>query len=422
MKFLVNICAHDGIVSHYTGVGTIVKKYIYVFMNIMEKMGISYHVNLFTPEYDDCSFGFSLNAKKHHYTLANAKVIPISNGSGAMVGYGTPMHWKTLSENTAKIINSINTIEYDLIISIANDTPFAGLPKLLNNDEKHKKIWIPHSTGKIHLGTSDNKYSESSLDERIKWEEDIIEFINYDTNSFLGSIGKFVSMHLTEDYGLNGEKIINIFNGEVLSQQSKIKHLDTPENDELFSIINDFNSIILSFGRAEEYKNLEATMYLGHDIGIQPVIIAQSYYKEQPILIKYKFIAKETNSVLFIDPPFDFPHYILSNFYKPIIVLIPSKKEPVGLIINEVRSLNKNNILIVANNVDGISEQIDDSYNGILVDLSDLNESKRKIIKYFNFDSMKNMNFNSQEKLKKNYDFEKNCYEFLIKIISFKKC
>ena len=89
-----------------------------------------------------------------------------------------------------------------------------------------------------------------------------------------------------------------------------------------------------------------------------------------------------------------------------------------GIIINEVRSLNKDNILVAANNVDGISEQIDDGINGILIDLGDLDESKKKIIKYFNCDSMKSMNINSQKKLKQQYDFERNCYGFLSAIIS----
>ena len=29
MKLLINLCAHDGIISHYAGVGMIVRIYIY---------------------------------------------------------------------------------------------------------------------------------------------------------------------------------------------------------------------------------------------------------------------------------------------------------------------------------------------------------------------------------------------------------
>jgi glycosyltransferase involved in cell wall biosynthesis len=418
MKFLINICAHDGIISHYNGVGTMVKRYILVFMKLMRQLGISYKINLFTPEYNESSFGFSLETKIRHCNLADINIIPVSNGSGAMTGYGTPENWKKLSLNTAAEINSFDMKDYDLTITLANDTPFAGLLKMLFNDKKHKKVWIPHSTGRIHLGTSDTKNSYSILDERLIWEEDAVNYINSNLNSFLGSIGKFISAHLVENYNLNSKKIINIYNGEILSERSNTRFTDTPENKELYNKIKNFDRIIFSFGRAEEYKNLESTMHIGHKIGIQPVVIAQSYYKEQHILQKYRNIAKETASILYIDPPFDFAHYLLNNFINPIIVLIPSLREPVGIIINEVRSLNRNNILITANNIDGISEQIDDEQNGVLIDINNFEMSEQKIKNNFNSNSMKSMNNNSQIKLKQQYDLEKNCLAFLSAIMN----
>ena len=42
MKLLINLCAHDGIVSHYAGVGTIVKRYIEVFDIILKEKNIDY--------------------------------------------------------------------------------------------------------------------------------------------------------------------------------------------------------------------------------------------------------------------------------------------------------------------------------------------------------------------------------------------
>lgn len=59
MKLLINICAHDGIVSHYAGVGTIVKRYITVLTSLLERQQANYHINMFTPEYNTDSFGYS---------------------------------------------------------------------------------------------------------------------------------------------------------------------------------------------------------------------------------------------------------------------------------------------------------------------------------------------------------------------------
>ena len=36
MKLLINLCGHDGIISHYAGVGTIVKRYIEVIRKILD--------------------------------------------------------------------------------------------------------------------------------------------------------------------------------------------------------------------------------------------------------------------------------------------------------------------------------------------------------------------------------------------------
>lgn len=48
MKLLINFCAHDGIISHYAGVGTIVRRYIESINYLLKEKNIEYYVNLFT--------------------------------------------------------------------------------------------------------------------------------------------------------------------------------------------------------------------------------------------------------------------------------------------------------------------------------------------------------------------------------------
>ena len=48
MRLLINLCAHDGIISHYAGVGTIVRRYIEAIKYLLDKNNINYHLNLFT--------------------------------------------------------------------------------------------------------------------------------------------------------------------------------------------------------------------------------------------------------------------------------------------------------------------------------------------------------------------------------------
>ena len=42
MKLLINLCGHDGIISHYAGVGTIVQRYIEVINYLLNNKNILY--------------------------------------------------------------------------------------------------------------------------------------------------------------------------------------------------------------------------------------------------------------------------------------------------------------------------------------------------------------------------------------------
>lgn len=79
--------------------------------------------------------------------------------------------------------------------------------------------------------------------------------------------------------------------------------------------------------------------------------------------------------------------------------------------------MNKNNILLVANNIDGLNEQIEDTKDGILVNMDNLEESALKIKEYFNSKDIIRINNNSLVTLKNKYDFEKICNKFLKELI-----
>ena len=415
MKLLVNLCAHDGVVSHYAGVGTIVKRYIEAFATLLNDKGIDYDFNLFTPEYYEGCFGYSEFTKQTHEKMKNTKIYMLSNGTDAKLSYGTPDNWKILSNNTARMINEIDKSKYDFVLTIANDTPYAGLSSMLDKDDNHKCVWIPHSTGRIHKVDSSIENSDLILLDRLKWEEDAISYINEDKNSYLGSTGKYIEKHLIDEYGLDKNKSIYIINGEIMSH--KTTYDEGEETVALFNEIKDYDKIILAFGRAEAYKNLDATMYLGNELGIKPVVIAQGYFKGQPLIKELEDIALKTDTKLFVDAPFYLAQYIVNHFDKPMIMLIPSKKEIVGLIVNEIRKLNKDNVLIVANDIGGLHEQINSGVDGVLVDLENIKESALEIKKYFDLDTMKEFNKNSQHRLYEEYDFIKICDKFLKEII-----
>lgn len=262
MKLLINLCSHDGMISHYTGVGTMVKRNIIAMINYLKENNIDYQINLITPEYNQYSFGYSKKTKNDHIKLNNVNIIQISNGSNGKINYGSPEQWKTFSLNVANYINNININKYDKIISIFHDTTLAGVIKQLKNDSKHKKVWIPHSTIKIHKVDSAIVDSKTFYKLRVKWEQDDIDNINESEFSYVGVVGKFIKKHLIEEYNLNPDKALDITNGEIF-KNNIIKY--SKDCKKLYKNIEKFNSIMISFARAEDYKNLQSAMILGKE-------------------------------------------------------------------------------------------------------------------------------------------------------------
>ena len=409
MKLLINLCAQDGIVSHNSGVGTIVKRYIELFDEILSSKKIDYHLNLFTPEYKNNGFGYSQDTFQKNQSN-NHTIKMFSNGTNGNKFFGNIDNWKIISKNIAQEINKIKFDKYDKVITILNDCTFNDILFLVPKKENHIKILIPHSTA-ILYGAGKDKDTK----ERFLWEKDAFNYINNNQNCYVGATGNFVKHHLIDEYECEENKIIDLINGEIIEKATEYE--ENNEMIKLFSDINTNSEVIISFGRPEEYKNLTATMDLGKELNIKTIILTQEYFKGMEIIDKYKDKAKKTNSLLYINAPFAYPFYILNHFVGTIILVIPSKRETVGLIINEVRKLNKNNILIVANNIQSFADQIDDEKDGLLVNVDDCKKSALKIRKFLNKKSINIMNIYSQKRLERDFNLRKNMEIFLRKIL-----
>lgn len=418
MKLLINLCGHDGIISHYAGVGTIVIRYIEAIDYLLNKKNIEYHLNLFTLEFNKDSLGYNEKVWNKHKKLKNSTIYICSNGTNGETSFGNIYNWRCASSNVAKIINDINFNDYDYVITLANDTPFAGVLELIHESENSIKAWIPHSTGKIYNEDMSLLKKNQTQNERIKWEQAAIDYINSHNNSYLISTGEYIRNHLINEYSLQKNKYIDVINGELLYRDNIYEKKEKMKKKLLE--LEKYNSIIMSLGRAERYKNLDKTMFLGKKLGIKPVVITQQYFKGQPIVFEYKKIAEETNAILYVDEPFSLPQYIVENYSKKMIMLIPSEREVFGLVINEMRRFNKDNVLIVANSRGGLIEQIDDGIDGVLVDLDDIEHSAKKISKYFDSKIMKKINQEGQKRLRKDYDLIKNFDNFFKKVFGEK--
>lgn len=415
MKLLINFCAHDGIISHYAGVGTIVRRYIESINYLLKEKNIEYYVNLFTLEFNKDSMGYNENIWNEHKKIKNSTIYICSNGTYGETSFGNIHNWRFSSRKVAEIINSIDFNNYDFVITLANDTPFAGLLELIKESKNSIKAWIPHSTGRIYNEDMSLSAENQTQNARIELEQDVINYINSHDNNYLIATGEYIKNHIINEYSLHKNKIFDIINGELLYRTNIYD-----ENKRMKEILLDlekYDAIIISLGRAEKYKNLDKTMLLGKKIGIKPVVITQQYFENQPIVYDYKKLAEETDTVLYVDEPFSLPQYIIKNYNKKMIMLIPSEREIFGLVINEMRRFNKKNVLIVANNRGGLTEQITDGVDGILVDLDSIDDSAEKILKYFDDDIMKKINEEGQKRLLKDYNLLENFNKFFKNVL-----
>lgn len=403
MKLLINFCGHDGVISHYAGVGTIVRRYIEVLSKLFKDKNIDYDLNLFTLEFNPDSMGYNKDVWDTHASLPHTKLYILSNGTNGETSFGNIDNWTLASKNTAKVINDIDFTKYDYVINLCNDTPYALLTTYIKESSNSYTCWIPHSTGKIYNEDMSLSEEKQTKNERVEMEQNVVNYINTHERCYVLSTGEYIRNHMINEYGL--KKNIDFINGELLYRETFY-----PEDNrmkKLFEEINQNDSIIMALGRAEKYKNLDKTMLLGEKLGIKPVVITAQYFPGQPIIKEYEALAQKTNALLYVDEPFSLPQYIVKHYTKPMILLIPSEREIFGLIINEFRRFNKDNVLIVANDRGGLHEQITSGFDGVHVDLDDIKKSAETISKYFNKKDMIKLNKNGQKTLNEKYNLMK---------------
>jgi len=411
----INIFAHDGIKSHYTGLGTMTMNYIETLRDLYPDACI----NLFTPEYNNESLGYMNEVLEKNKAIIGerGKIVECSNGSNGVYSYGDLENWKTLVENTADNLK-ITGVSGGDILNIILDTPYAGLLSKLNI-KNCKNIWVPHSTVKIHGVDSAIENYEDYYNQRLGWENDAISYINNNPNQFVGSIGDYMKNHLIDDYGTKEEKLITFKNGFYLDSVGFGMLSDEEMND---LGIEHSDKIIISFGRAEEYKNFESTIRVGvklEEYGFKTVLIISPYNKDQVILKQYRRLIKElgSNTIFRDDVDFYLPHRILNTNFSRMVMYIPSNKEPFGLLVEEARMVDNNDVLVVANSVDGLVEQIEDGINGLLVDSYKENEVVKKILDFDNSKKIKELSEGGKRVLRKKYNLRKNLKKGLGNIV-----
>ncbi|MEV2277672.1 glycosyltransferase family 4 protein [Nocardiopsis sp. NPDC049922] len=243
------VLLHDGFYGCGTGAGhsnrallqVLIHRYPHARLRLMPV-----HVSSTSTEY---------NPSWHQDTqslLADVDVLvtPIDNGTGGTSRFGDLACFQRASAHAARQLNTLPAHERpDLVIAI--DTPFHGLPPLLEEDLVGRTLLLPRSTGRLH-GPHDRA--------RIRWEQEGFAHLA-ERGGYLAAISAHMRTHLEDDYALPTTQIIDLPNGLLPTPDP------TGRAPELPPAARD--GFILAMGRATPYKGfedlLEAVALLGRE-------------------------------------------------------------------------------------------------------------------------------------------------------------
>ena len=366
-KHLV-IASFDGIVTHYCGVGEVVRNMIRVLGDIEqpEHFTISFaHVaadrkgNVF----DKTCFGESMSLARK----TGGYVVPLSNGTAGIDEgdmWGSFPEWNYVSASLATALNSILQPREDNIL-ILHGTPFLFFAKFKQQVfDRHLRIfYFLHSTGLSHT-FGDNNWRK----ERIRLERECFSFIKRDPNSHVVAVGDNFAALLRKDYRLDVPDSCIVRNGlylkgynDFLSRKCTMIDLKTigleiPAN----------SKIIFSWGRCSEVKGFRE--------------LVEAWAAVQTRLMDYYLVIQAPNnsgensySDLMKSLCKSVPRTVLKDDFNPNvwrtvlrcsntdIVCIPSLKDTNPLTALEAKLFTRDmSYVIVASKRDGIRDSFQD--------------------------------------------------------------
>jgi len=415
MRNAVVCVSYDGIISHYCGVGSITLIMSKCLDIINKEAGCPIDYFLISSGSNKRCIGYSKTIKKENFILTKrngGKIIYINSSKNKDNQFGSLSQWKKNSVEVYKILDKLSK-DYCKLLVFLHDAPFAGVANyaLSRRIKNIYFIWIPHSTGYIH--------GKNILErkKRIAWErQGIIKKRQF----FVGYISDYMRKHLKTKYRISDVQLINLKNGVFLGNDEK-KHMS---KSSLIKLIPSNKKLVLSLGRSEPYKNLKvvlrASKFLNNKIFL--LLIASDRTSDNP---QHNLLNKEAknipNCVLI-------PHYILQAQIEALIknrqtlIIVPSKKEPFGLIPCEVRLWGKDNgSLVLASKCDGLKEQINDRKDGFFIRSFNVKELATQIehICSLRNDIKQKISKRAYSKILKEYNYKQRLIDVLALFFNF---
>jgi len=419
-----NVCiaifAHDGLISHHCGVGSVVKMHVEILPYFFKKMFSPKKISFFaiTPLLNKKCDSYSeriMSKTKEICQKTGGELLYVSNGTDGSIRWGNRDNWKVSSAGGASLGLALSQ-KYNFCIFFFHDDPFAYSSVLIHRHSEAVKnvlsIWIPHSTALL------NDYPHPNP-ERLDWEVDVISMMKKYPNISFGYTGEFMKFHLASAFEIPQKRFIPARVG-VRALEERIKAIHE-YNKNVLEALNLKEKYILSYGRCYPSKGFKylVNAYLSilgrlkHNLIllIPPDTEDLSYYNQ------IKNLAQKAANRVFILNDFDsdLPKTLINNPNCDLVISL-SQCEPCGLVPMEVRKFQHSmGPLLVVSEDCGLGEQIEHSVDGFKVRTDSKDAVANCILHAVGLnerEKIKMLNA-SKKKLNKKYIIERNIEEMI---------
>lgn len=417
MKNGIFFLTYDGYYNFTSGIGTQTKiflkgieEYYQRYRNIYGE----FEINLIVPDFDDTVYGYNEQDIKYANGVIHALGGKVYKCTSSLDKEGTDFwtvsNWRKISASAASIVLK-ESVKYQRIIVIAIDPPFLHTPRHISicggTNSKIKSVILMYTSAYIH----DKKLSY----DRLRWEySGLISAREYE-NVKIGNVCNYMHDHFVNNYKVN----LNSFVPYPSSLFIEDSEFDNLSQEQILSVLNKHNippdkNIVFAFGRAAWVKGFD-TLLKGFALlqdKVHLVLLATEFEDSKGRIKEYEMLIQKEklNCSLIADFTRELP-MALCQYERCKIVVCPSRREPFSNIPLEVGLWAKEQgPVVLASNIGGFIEQINDEGNGFLFNVDDHEDLARKMgyILQLPEESLKSIKARAYHKVVTERDFFKN--------------
>lgn len=414
MKNGIFFLTYDGYYNFTSGIGTQTKTFLKGIEEYYQKYYNLYgefEINLIVPDFDSTVYGYNkqdINYANKIISKFGGKVYKCTSSLDKdKTNFWTNSNWKKISTSAAFIILKEST-KYKKIIVITVDPPFLHTPKYISafskTDSNIQSVILMYTSARIH----DKKLSSS----RLEWEYNGLQSAQKYRNIKIGNVCDYMHDHFVKFYGVTLNSFVP-YPSSLFLEDNDFNNLPQPK---ILHILKKYNiptnkDIVFAFGRTAWVKGFD-TLLKGFGLLQNKTHLVLLTTQFEDGIKEYKTLIKNRKIDCSLITQFTRELPIALCQYKGCkIVVCPSRREPFSNIPLEVGLwARKYGPVVLASNIGGFIEQINDNDNGFLFDVDDYKDLARKIeyILQLSEKQLNSIRIAAYNKVVKERDFFKN--------------